>query len=83
MGMTDCSPQSRSCFRLPPANADRSHKQRNVLNAIPKRERGDVQAELVGIWEQPTKPEALISLVAFKAKYAQRYRGSGTESGGG
>jgi putative transposase len=25
------------------------HKQRNVLNAIPRRERGDVQAELVGI----------------------------------
>src|SRR6266702_3616849 len=49
------------------------HKQRNVLNAIPKRERGDVQAELVGIWEQPTKQEALTELAAFKAKYAQRY----------
>jgi putative transposase len=33
------------------------HKQRNVLNAIPRRERGDVQAELVGIWEQPTRQE--------------------------
>ncbi len=50
------------------------HKQRNVLNAIPRRERGDVQAELVGIWEQPTKEEALIQLAAFKAKYAQRFR---------
>jgi len=49
------------------------HKQRNVLAAIPRRERGDVQAELVGIWDQPTKPEALIQLAAFKAKYAQRY----------
>ena len=49
------------------------HKQRNVLNAIPRRERGDVQAELVGIWEQPTKLEALSQLAAFKAKYAQRY----------
>jgi putative transposase len=49
------------------------HKQRNVLNAIPRRERGDVQAELVGIWEQPTKQEALTQLAAFKAKYAQRY----------
>ena len=49
------------------------HKQRNVLNAIPRRERGDVQAELVGIWEQPTKPEALTQLAAFKAKYAVRY----------
>jgi putative transposase len=49
------------------------HKQRNVLNAIPRRERGDVQAELVGIWEQPTKQEALIQLAAFKAKYGKRY----------
>jgi len=49
------------------------HKQRNVLNAIPRRERGDVQAELVGIWNQPTKQEALIQLAAFKAKYGQRY----------
>jgi putative transposase len=49
------------------------HKQRNVLNAIPRRERGDVQAELVGIWEQPTKPEAVIQLAAFKAKYSKRY----------
>ena len=49
------------------------HKQRNVLAAIPRRERSDVQAELVGIWEQPTQPGALTQLAAFKAKYAQRY----------
>jgi putative transposase len=49
------------------------HKQRNVLSAIPRRERGDVQAELVGIWKQPTQLEALTQLAAFKAKYAQRY----------
>jgi putative transposase len=49
------------------------HKQRNVLAAIPRRERGDVQAELVGIWQRPTQPEALTQLAAFKAKYAQRY----------
>ena len=49
------------------------HKQRNVLNAIPRRERGDVQVELVGIWEQPTKQEAVAQLVAFKAKYSKRY----------
>src|SRR6266513_4788019 len=42
------------------------HKQRNVLNAIPRRERGEVQAELVGIWEQATKQEALTQLAAFK-----------------
>jgi transposase-like protein len=44
-----------------------------VLNAIPRRERGDVQAELVGIWEQPTKQEAAAQLAAFKAKYCKRY----------
>ncbi len=49
------------------------HKQRNVLSAIPRRERADVQAELVGIWDQPTKQEALIQLAAFKAKYGKRY----------
>jgi putative transposase len=49
------------------------HKQRNVLNAIPRRERGDVQAELVGVWEQPSKPEARVQLAAFKAKYSKRY----------
>ena len=49
------------------------HKQRNVLSAIPRRERGEVQAELVGIWEQPSKQEALTELGALKAKYAQRY----------
>jgi putative transposase len=49
------------------------HKQRNVLNAIPRRERDEVQAELKGIWEQPAKPEALTQLAAFKARYAQRY----------
>jgi putative transposase len=57
------------------------HKQRNVLAAIPRRERGEVQTELVGIWQQATKPEALTQLAAFKAKYAQRYRGSGAQSG--
>jgi putative transposase len=49
------------------------HKQRNVLAAIPKRERAEVQAELVGIWQQPSKQEAVTQLVAFKAKYAVRY----------
>jgi putative transposase len=49
------------------------HKQRNILSAIPRRERDDVQAELVGIWEQPSKQEAVTQLTAFKAKYSQRY----------
>jgi transposase-like protein len=49
------------------------HKQRNVLNAIPRRERAPVQAELVGIWQQPSKQEAVAELAAFKAKYSKRY----------
>ncbi len=49
------------------------HKQRNVLSAIPRRERAEVQAELVGIWEQPTKQEAMTQLAAFQAKYSKRY----------
>ncbi len=49
------------------------HKQRNVLSAIPCRERDGVQAELGGIWEQPSKQEAVTQLTAFKAKYSQRY----------
>ena len=57
------------------------HKQRNVLNAIPRRERGEVQAELVGIWEQPSKQEAMAELAAFKAKYSKRYRGGGAKPG--
>ena len=49
------------------------HKQRNVLSAIPRRERALVQAELVAIWQQPSKQEAVLQLAAFKAKYGKRY----------
>jgi putative transposase len=49
------------------------HKQRNILNAIPRREREEVQAELVGIWKQEKKEDALLNLAVFQAKYAQRY----------
>jgi putative transposase len=60
-------------FAAPPRQRCLVHKQRNVLNAIPRREREEVQAELSGIWKQETKEDALINLKAFKAKYAQRY----------
>jgi len=49
------------------------HKQRNILNAIPRRERAEVATELVGIWQQPSKQEAMVQLEAFKAKYGKRY----------
>jgi putative transposase len=57
------------------------HKQRNVLAAIPRRERGDVQAELIGIWEQPTQPEALIQLAAENRQVCAALSRSGTQSG--
>lgn len=49
------------------------HKQRNVLNAVPRRVRHEVEAELAGIWTQPTKEGALTQLSAFKAKYGKLY----------
>jgi len=49
------------------------HKQRNVLNAVPRRVRQAVEAELPGIWAQSTKQGALTQLAAFKAKYGQLY----------
>jgi putative transposase len=61
------------CLLRPLANGDASHKQRNVMNAIPKREQESVATELAGIWKQPTKEQALTELAAFKGKYAQRY----------
>ncbi len=49
------------------------HKQRNVMNAIPKREQAEVVTELTGIWKQEKREDALLNLAAFKAKYRQRY----------
>jgi putative transposase len=71
--MMDCLLLSRNSLRPRLVSAGRSHKQRNVLNAIPRRERGEVQAELVGIWKQANKQEAVAQLEAFKAKYGKRY----------
>jgi putative transposase len=57
------------------------HKQRNVLAAIPRQERGDVQAEPVGIWEQPTKQEALIQLAAENRQVYSALSRSGAQPG--
>ncbi len=62
----------KALFSATPRQRCLVHKQRNVLNAIPRRERGDIQAELAGIWDQPSKGEALVQLAAFKAKYSKR-----------
>jgi transposase-like protein len=60
-------------FSATPRQCCLVHKQRNVLAAIPRRERAEVQAELAGIWGQATKSEALTQLAAFQARYAVRY----------
>src|SRR5579883_2040866 len=49
------------------------YKERNVLNAIPHRERKEVSAELAGIFKAATKEEAQLNLAAFKGKYQKRY----------
>ena len=49
------------------------HKQRNVMSAVPKREQQEVATDLVGIWKQENKENALLNLAAFKAKYHLRY----------
>jgi putative transposase len=49
------------------------HKQRNVMNAIPHRERKEVSTELSGIFKQEKKEDAVLNLAAFKAKYQKRY----------
>jgi len=49
------------------------HKQRNVINAIPHRERKEVSAELAGIFKLEKKEDALLNLAAFKAKYQKHY----------
>ena len=40
------------------------HKQRNVMNALPHRERKEVATELAGIWKQEKKEDALLNLAA-------------------
>ena len=62
-----------SLFPATPRQRCLVHKQRNVMNAIPKREQQEVAAELAGIWKQENKENALLNLAAFKAKYQKRY----------
>lgn len=59
------------------------HKQRNVLNAIPRRVRRDVETELLGIWAQPNKEGASTQLAAFKRKIWPTLSRSGAKSGRG
>jgi len=62
-----------SLFAATPRQRCVVHKQRNVLNAIPHRERKEIGAELGEIFKQEKKEDALLNLAAFKAKYHKRY----------
>jgi putative transposase len=62
-----------SLFPATPRQRCLVHKQRNVMNAIPKREQQEVAAELAGIFKQEQQDEAVLNLTAFKAKYRLRY----------
>lgn len=62
-----------SLFTATPRQRCLVHKQRNVLNAIPHRERQEVATELGAIWKQEKQEDALLNLNAFKAKYQKRY----------
>ena len=53
-----------SLFPATPRQRCLVHKQRNVLNVIPKREQQDVITELTGIWKQENKESALLNLAA-------------------
>ena len=57
------------------------HKQRNVMSAIPRRERTEVAAELVAIWQQRRKKEALVQLAASTRQRWQTLSRSGEKSG--
>jgi putative transposase len=63
----------KALFSATPRQRCLLHKQRNVLNAVPRRVRQEVETELLGIWAQPNKEGAIIQLAAFKAKYSQMY----------
>jgi putative transposase len=57
------------------------HKQRNVLNAIPQRERSEVQAGLVAIWQQPSKQETVVQLEASTRQIWQTLSRSSAKPG--
>src|SRR5579859_1330772 len=52
------------------------HKQRNVLNAIPKREQQEVTTELTGIWKQEKREDALLNLAASTRQIPKALPGS-------
>jgi putative transposase len=63
----------REVFPTTPRQHCIVHKHRNVAQALPKRVRSQIGAELDAIWQQPDKENARLVLEAFKLRYAKRY----------
>lgn len=55
------------------------HKQRNVMSSIPKREQEQISTELTGIWNQPTKEQALTEVAVSTREVAGSLSRSGTQ----
>ena len=50
-----------------------THKERNVLAKVPARAKKEIGAALHGIFTQPSRPEALEHVVAFRMRYEKVY----------
>jgi len=72
MGMRGCWRQCKHCFRQHLGSGVCAQTAQR-LERCPRRVRQAVEAELQGIWAQPTKEGAVTQLAAFKAKYGQLY----------
>jgi transposase-like protein len=65
-----------SLFTATPRQRCVVHKQRNVLNAIPHRERKEISAELSGIFKQEKKEDAQLNLAASTREISEMLSGS-------
>ena len=71
----------KELFSATPRQRCLVHKQRNVLNAVPRRVRREVETELLGIWAQPDKPGALTQLAAITRQIWSTLPRSGAKPG--
>jgi putative transposase len=55
------------------------HKQRTIMNTIPKQEQQEVAAELTGIWKQEKKEVALLHLAAENRQIPEALSRSGAQ----
>jgi hypothetical protein len=73
----------REFFPATPRQRCLLHKQRNVLSAVPRRVRQEIETELLGIWAQPTKEGAVTQLAASTRQVRQALSRGRQEPGRG